>query len=66
MQKNARKLRCEELQLTKLILAAPFEETSDRGVRNGPFIYYPRSAGGRAFEKPLTLFEEYGFRPVSK
>ena len=26
-------------------------------------IWYPRSAGGRAFEKPLTLFEEYGFRP---
>jgi len=32
-------------------------------LRNEPFVYYPRSAGGRAFEKPLTLFEEYGFRP---
>jgi DNA-binding transcriptional LysR family regulator len=32
-------------------------------LRNDPFVYYPRSAGGRAFEKPLTLFEEHGFRP---
>ncbi len=32
-------------------------------LRDEPFIYYPRSAGARAFEKPLTLFEEYGFRP---
>src|SRR5580693_2811404 len=32
-------------------------------LRNEPFVYYPRTAGGRAFEKPLTLFEEYGFRP---
>jgi DNA-binding transcriptional LysR family regulator len=32
-------------------------------LRNEPFVYYPRSAGIRAYEKPLTLFEEYGFRP---
>jgi DNA-binding transcriptional LysR family regulator len=32
-------------------------------LRNEPFVYYPRSAGGRAFEKPLIMFEEYGFRP---
>lgn len=32
-------------------------------LRDEPFVYYPRSAGARAFEKPLTLFEEYGFRP---
>ncbi len=32
-------------------------------LRNDPFIYYPRSAGARAFEKPLALFEEHGFRP---
>jgi DNA-binding transcriptional LysR family regulator len=32
-------------------------------LRNEPFVYYPRSAGGRAFEKPLALFEEHGFRP---
>jgi hypothetical protein len=63
MQRNARKLRCEELQLTKVILAAPFEETSKRRVRNEPFIYHGRSAGGLSFEKPLTLFGEYGFRP---
>jgi DNA-binding transcriptional LysR family regulator len=28
-----------------------------------PFVYPPRSAGARAFEKPLTLCEEHGFRP---
>lgn len=32
-------------------------------LRNEPFVYYPRSAGGRAFEKPLIMFEEHGFRP---
>jgi hypothetical protein len=32
-------------------------------LRDDPFIYFPRSAGARAFEKPLALFEEYGFRP---
>jgi DNA-binding transcriptional LysR family regulator len=32
-------------------------------LRNEPFVYYPRTAGVRAFEKPLTIFEEYGFRP---
>ena len=28
-----------------------------------PFVYPPRAAGARAFEKPLTLCEEHGFRP---
>lgn len=32
-------------------------------LRGEPFVYYPRSAGARAFEKPLTIFEEHGFRP---
>jgi DNA-binding transcriptional LysR family regulator len=32
-------------------------------LRDEPFVYYPRAAGARAFEKPLTLFEEHGFRP---
>ena len=32
-------------------------------LRDEPFIYYPRSAGARAYEKPLTLCEEHGFRP---
>src|ERR1700677_1380429 len=32
-------------------------------LRDEPFVYYPRTAGARAFEKPLTLFEEHGFRP---
>jgi DNA-binding transcriptional LysR family regulator len=32
-------------------------------LRDEPFVYYPRSAGERAFEKPLAIFEEHGFRP---
>ena len=32
-------------------------------LRDQPFVYYPRSAGARAYEKPLTLCEEHGFRP---
>lgn len=32
-------------------------------LRGEPFVYYPRSAGSRAFEKPLSLFDEHGFRP---
>lgn len=32
-------------------------------LRGEPFIYYPRSAGSRAFEKPLSLCEAHGFRP---
>ena len=36
---------------------------SPGALRDEPVVYYPRSAGGRAFEKPLTLFEVHGFRP---
>ena len=36
---------------------------SPASLRDEPFVYYPRSAGARAFEKPLTLFEQFGFRP---
>jgi DNA-binding transcriptional LysR family regulator len=36
---------------------------SPAALRDEPFVYYPRSAGSRAFEKPLALCEEHGFRP---
>ena len=36
---------------------------SPAALRGEPFIYYPRTAGVRAYEKPLTLCEEHGFRP---
>lgn len=36
---------------------------SAQTLREEPFVYYPRSAGARAYEKPLTIFEEHGFRP---
>jgi DNA-binding transcriptional LysR family regulator len=36
---------------------------SPAAFRDEPFVYFPRTAGPRAFEKPLTIFEQYGFRP---
>ena len=33
-------------------------------LKDEPFVYYPKSAGTRAFEKPLSLCEAHGFRPV--
>ena len=32
-------------------------------LRDEPFVYYPRSAGRRAFEKPISICEEFGFQP---
>jgi DNA-binding transcriptional LysR family regulator len=32
-------------------------------LRGEPFVFYPRSAGARAFDKPMSLFDPYGFRP---
>jgi DNA-binding transcriptional LysR family regulator len=65
----------EGLQVTT-ILSEPFvavlpathpcarqKSISPAALRDDPFIYYPRSAGARAYEKPLTLCEEHGFRP---
>src|SRR6201999_2457934 len=65
----------EGLQV-KTILSEPFvavlpathpsayqKSISVASLRNDPFVYYPRSAGARAYEKPLTLCEEHGFRP---
>jgi len=34
-------------------------------LRDRPFVYYPRSAGARAYEKPLSVCEAAGFRPVA-
>lgn len=36
---------------------------SPAALRDEPFVYYPPSAGARAFDKPLAIFEQYGFRP---
>src|SRR6202789_1521942 len=65
----------EGLQVTT-ILSEPFvavlpathpcakqKSISIASLRDEPFVYYPRSAGARAYEKPLTLCEEHGFRP---
>jgi DNA-binding transcriptional LysR family regulator len=39
------------------------ESISPAALRNDPFVYYPQSAGTYAYEKPLSLCEEHGFRP---
>ena len=36
---------------------------SPASLRNDPFVYYPQNAGTYAYEKPLSLCEEHGFRP---
>jgi DNA-binding transcriptional LysR family regulator len=32
-------------------------------LREEPFVHYPRTAGARAFDKPLAIFEAHGFQP---
>jgi DNA-binding transcriptional LysR family regulator len=44
-------------------LCAKQKSISVASLRNDSFVYYPRTAGARAYEKPLTLCEEHGFRP---
>jgi DNA-binding transcriptional LysR family regulator len=36
---------------------------SPGALRGEPFVHYPQTAGTRAFEKPLSIFDAYGFRP---
>jgi DNA-binding transcriptional LysR family regulator len=36
---------------------------SPAALRNEPFIFYPPTAGVRAFEKPMSICEAHGFRP---
>ncbi len=39
------------------------ESITPAELRGDPFVYYPRTAGVRAFEKPMQLCEAAGFRP---
>jgi len=43
--------------------AAKQKSISPEILRDEPFVYYPRTSGARAFEKPLAICETYGFRP---
>ncbi|MDQ8044346.1 MAG: LysR substrate-binding domain-containing protein [Solirubrobacteraceae bacterium] len=43
--------------------AAAARELSVAALDGTPFVFPPRTAGVRAFEKPLSLCEERGFRP---
>ena len=36
---------------------------SARDLRDEPFVFFPPAAGKRAYEKPVSLCEEHGFRP---
>lgn len=44
--------------------AADGTATSALALRDDPFVSGPRGAGTRAFEKPMSICEEQGFRPV--
>ena len=44
--------------------AAQGSAASALALEGDPFISPPRSAGARAYEKPLSICEEHGFRPV--
>jgi DNA-binding transcriptional LysR family regulator len=51
------------------VLPAGHPDAGDASVsvavlEGAPFVSPPRSGGVRAFEKPLTLCEEHGFRPT--
>ncbi|WP_210493237.1 LysR substrate-binding domain-containing protein [Patulibacter sp. SYSU D01012] len=43
--------------------AADADALSVGALADTPFVLPPRAAGARAFEKPLALCEEHGFRP---
>ena len=36
---------------------------SAASLRHEPFVFFPAAAGTRAYEKPVSLCEKYGFRP---
>jgi DNA-binding transcriptional LysR family regulator len=49
--------------LPKKHLLAKYKTISARELRDEPFVFFPQSAGTLAYEKPLSLCEEHGFRP---
>ena len=42
---------------------ARYKAISARELRDEPFVFFPPSAGALAYEKPISLCEEQGFRP---
>jgi DNA-binding transcriptional LysR family regulator len=61
---------------TEIMFAEPFvavlpathrlarqREISPADLRDEPFVYFTPAAGRLAYEKPLSLFEQHGFRP---
>ncbi|NHC44565.1 LysR substrate-binding domain-containing protein [Motilibacter aurantiacus] len=45
--------------------AAAAPSASVSALRDDAFVLPPRSAGARAYEKPMSICEEHGFRPVA-
>jgi DNA-binding transcriptional LysR family regulator len=39
------------------------EHISAADLRDDPFVFFPRSAGNRAYSRALALFEKHGFQP---
>jgi DNA-binding transcriptional LysR family regulator len=42
---------------------ARYKTISTKDLRNEPFVFFSPSAGTLAYEKPVSLCEEHGFRP---
>jgi DNA-binding transcriptional LysR family regulator len=42
---------------------ATYKTISAKELRDEPFVFFSPSAGSLAYEKPVSLCEEYGFRP---
>ncbi|HEY1947700.1 MAG TPA: LysR substrate-binding domain-containing protein [Bryobacteraceae bacterium] len=42
---------------------ARLKTLSAADLRDEPFVFYSQTAGNRAYEKPVSLCEEHGFRP---
>jgi DNA-binding transcriptional LysR family regulator len=42
---------------------AAYKEISAAKLRDEPFVFFPAGAGTRAFEKPVSICEQHGFRP---
>jgi DNA-binding transcriptional LysR family regulator len=40
-----------------------YKSISAARLRHEPFVFFPANAGTRAYEKPVSICEEHGFRP---
>ena len=67
---SAERLRISTILTEPYVAALPVthrcarqKSISPAALRDEPFVHYPRTAGARAFDKPLRIFEAYGSAP---